>query len=279
VADTLVYDGVLSPDVIRAFYYGDRRVRDRQHAEVKWRASGDPQKANVRILTGYPAVFNQPTILYESKDFVIRETIAPGFFDDVLEDDCHLNINHESSSAMCRNGIDGPGGMRLTVDAHGLRVFAQVPMDDLDAQRLAPKMDRGVIDQMSFAFSVEREDLLITEDEQGREVYDYTLIKCRRLYDVAVCPLGAYSQTEAMLRSVFALGGRSQEGRDLPVRSIEEGPALEDRSPEGPPVKRRAVLATQAALLVAQFTPISDGHRAARGAALPRPGKVSHERA
>ncbi len=226
--------GLLSPDTIRAFYFGDRRVRDRNHAEIKWHASGDPTKADVRILTGYPAVFNQAAVLYESKNFVMRETIAEGFFDGVLSDDCHLNYSHESPSAMCRNGLDGPGGMQLSVDSHGLRVYAQVPMDDLDAQRLAPKMDRGVVDQMSFMFTVAKEDCLQTEDDLGRTVYDYTLRECGQLYDVCVCPLGAYSQTEAMLRSVFA-NGRSPEGRlDNAARS-EEGQPEEVRSEEGLP--------------------------------------------
>jgi HK97 family phage prohead protease len=250
---------VLGIETIRSFYCGDIRTRDRQHADVKWRASGDPEKTGVRILTGYPAVFGQATTLYESRHFVIRETIAPEFFDGVLQDDCHLNYSHESPSAMCRNGLDGPGGMQLSVDAHGLRVYAQVPMDDVDAQRLAPKMDRGVVDQMSFAFTVAREDCLQTTDEDGREVYEYTLRECERLYDVCICPLGAYSQTEAMLRSLSAMNGRSEEGRlDIPARS-EEGQEPEPRAQAGACVqldaRKRSVLLTESAVAVSQFKP------------------------
>ena len=221
----------LGPETLRAFYFGERRIRDRNHAEVKWRASGDPEMPDVRVLTGYPAVTGQATVLYENADMVLRETIAPGAFANVLQDDCHLNYSHESPSAMCRNGITGPGGMELTEDSHGLRIHALVPMDDLDAQRLAPKMDRGVVDQMSFAFTVGQEDCLTTEDEDGRAVYDYTINSIAHLYDVCVCPLGAYSQTEAMLRSVFT--GRSLEGHDNPARSQEGQDTAQGRSPEG----------------------------------------------
>jgi len=234
----------LGIDTIRSVFYGDRRVRDRGHAEVKWRTPGDDP--TVRVLTGYPAVFDQFTTLYEGRAFVMREQIASGAFDDVLGDDCHLNYSHESPSAMCRNGIAGPGGMELSADAHGLRVFAQMPMDDMDVMRLAPKMDRGVVDQMSFAFSVAEEDCLQTTDDQGREVYEYTIKRVSRLYDVCVCPLGAYSQTEALLRSMFATqtAGRSSEGPTVvPVRSQEGREGTTARSQEGPSRARSVLLA------------------------------------
>lgn len=237
----------LEADVIRSVYFGDVRLRERSHAEVKWRASGDPDSPNVRNLIGYPAVFNSVYTLYEGENYLVTEEVAPGFFDEVLGDDCHLNFNHERPSAMCRNAphmpagkADGPGSMTLTVDAHGLRVFARVPMDDLDAQRLAPKMDRGVVDQMSYAFTVAEEDRLETKEPDGRHRVHYTLKKARRLLDVTVCPLGANRATEAVLRSLAGqLAGRSYEGLpSVPSRADEAGPetVLGSRSSEGSPV-------------------------------------------
>lgn len=245
----------LGVETLRAFYCGDVRLRDRLQAEIKWRESGNPDTPDVWTLTGYPSVTNTWTTLYESKRFVIREQIRGGAFADVLGDDCHLNYSHQSPSAMCRNNLTGPGGMELSEDGHGLRVHALVPKDDIDAQRLAPKMKRGVVDQMSFAFSVGDEECRSYVDDDGRDVYDYTITKVARLYDVTVCPLGAYSGTEAMLRS--ALGGRFLEGRsDTPVRSTpQEGQAEEGRSIEGSLAKERAVLETEAALALRKFKP------------------------
>ena len=232
----------LGVEVIRAALFGDVRIRERLGAEVAWRASGDPEQKDVRVLTGYPAVFSQVYTLYEGSTFVMQEQVDPGFFDDVLTNDCHLNYSHVSESAMCRNNPcmpadkqGGPGSMELSTDAHGLRVFARVPMNDLDAQRLAPKMDNGVVDQMSYAFQVGEEDLSVTQDPQGRDIYLYTLRKCSRLMDVCVCPLGANSQTESMLRAFSVqLSGRSQEGRGgVAGRSPEGSQDGADRSNEG----------------------------------------------
>jgi len=237
----------LEADVIRSLYHGPVRSRERNHAEVKWRASGDPDTPTVRNLTGYPAVFGQVYTLYEGDSYILTEEVLPGFFDDVLEDDCHLNYNHERPSAMCRNAPhmpageqEGPGSMSLSVDAHGLRVHARVPMDDLDAQRLAPKMDRGVVTQMSYAFTVAEEDRLETKDPDGRYRVHYTLKKARRLLDLAVCPLGANASTEVALRSLAGqLMGRSlAEGPPSePSRADEAGPeaGVESRSIEGSP--------------------------------------------
>lgn len=256
---------LLGVENIRSVLCGDVRVRERMHADVKWRASGDPEKKDVRLLTMYPAVFNQVYTLYEGKSFVIQEQVDPGFFDDVLEDDCHLNYGHQSVSAMCRNNPhlplekrDGPGSMDLSVDGVGLRVYAQIPMNDLDAQRLAPKMDNGVVDQSSYAFTVAEEDFLSTTDDQGRSLYLYTLKKCARLYDVCVCPLGANEGTQAALRSLAGqLAGRSSEGiANVPGRSPVEGPeAAEGRSTEGSLAKERALLEVESALAVLQFRP------------------------
>lgn len=244
----------LGVDVIRGVIFGDRRFRERPHAELEWRASGDPEQKNVRVLTGYPAVFSEWTTLYEGKSFVLREQIAPGFFDEVLGDDCHLNYSHESPSAMCRNNPhmpadkqNGPGSMELSSDAHGLRLFARIPMDDLDAQRLAPKMDNGVVDQMSFAFTVAEDECREYDGDDGRRYYDYTLNKCKRLYDVTVCPLGAYSQTEAMLRSIASqLSGRSQEG-------IECAPVRSQEGQEDEPVRSEEALGSEVIIEVARL--------------------------
>lgn len=255
---------------IRAVLCGDLRTRVRENAELQWRVPGEAGAADeYRTLTGYPSVFMQPTVLYSGKRYVVMEQIARGAFDDVLKDDCHLNYVHESASAMARNNLNGVGGMQLSVDEHGLRVFAQLPLDDWDVQRLAPKMDRGVVNQMSFQFYVGDEGYQVYTDEEDREVCLYTIKKVSRLLDVCVAPLGAYPTTEAALRSVF---GAQLSGRALPSpgdsagREASEGRAATDgdaagvgseegRSDEG---SHDAALRAEAQAAVFRFRPRRD---------------------
>ena len=241
----------LGIDTIREVICGEVRTRVREHAELQLRTPGDSDE--YRTLTGYPAVFDQETVLYEGKRFVVKEKIAHNAFSDCLSDDCHLNYVHESASAMARNGISGVGGMELSQDHHGLRVYSQLPVDDVDVQRLVPKMERKVVDQMSFKFRLEDEELHRFTDENDREVYLYTVKKVARLYDVCVAPLGAYPTTEAALRSALAAqaSGRAPISDDGAGRESLEGRAPgagseggEGRSEEGS--RTRALLLAEA---------------------------------
>ncbi len=194
------YFELLGPNNLRALFMPEKRIRERDHADIQWRESGSGDGSP--ILIGYPAVFNQETTLFEGKRWVLKEKIMPGFFDECLENDVHFNLCHDMKTAMARTGIKGIGGLDLSSDSHGLRCYARLDPQDKDVQAITPKMQRGVMDQMSFAFSVAEQSYEVEEDEQGREVETWSLIRCRRLYDVCVCPQGAYSQTEAALRSL-----------------------------------------------------------------------------
>jgi len=192
----------LDPETIRAFFVGETRTRVKPLTGLEWRESGSGDGS--RYLSGHAAVFNERTVLYEGSGFRITEAIDPGFFDDVLADkpDCHFNMGHDMNTAMARTGIAGIGGLELACDLMGLRIAARLSSSDPDVLRLASKMDLGIMDQMSFAFSVAKESMtVVTDEDAGVTSYDYTLLKCRALSDVCVCAQGAYSTTEAALRS------------------------------------------------------------------------------
>ncbi len=98
-------------------------------------------------LVGYASRFNAP---YPVGGFT--ETIAPGAFTSTLSarPDVRLLINHEGQPlARTKSGT-----LRLTQDSLGLKVESTLDATDPDVQRLVPKMRRGDLDQMSFAFRV-----------------------------------------------------------------------------------------------------------------------------
>lgn len=109
--------------------------------EVRNAESGTP------TLEGYAATFNQT---YDLGPFV--ERIAPEAFDKTLRagPDVRLLVDHEGQPlARTKSGT-----LTLSTDSQGLHARASLDPSDPDVQRLLPKMRRGDLDQMSFAFRV-----------------------------------------------------------------------------------------------------------------------------
>lgn len=187
-------------------------------------------------LTGYAAVYGQETVLYDSNWWRFREVIAPGAFDAVLETnpDVHLNsFLHDFSRPVARTGIDGIGGLELASDSEGLRVFARLNPQDPDVLALAQKMPIGIVDQMSFMFTIASATYTSDVDEENDfEDELRTINQIGELYDVLVCAQGAYPQTSAELalrsRMNAALQRRDSESGANPV----EPPADDDTEPE-----------------------------------------------
>lgn len=246
-------DGLTS-ESIRALFVPEMRTVAVPLRDLQWRESGSGD--GTRILSGYAAVFNQTTTLYSGKYYELQEVIAPTAFDEVLSrnPDVHLNIGHDMSRAIARTGIKGVGGLELSVDAHGLRVYARLNPADPDVQALAAKMDIGVMDQMSFAFRMGATTEVCMTDENGRETELLTIDSVSELYDVCVCAQGAYSTTEAALRSLALSGARTREVEPAGAPPVEVAEST-DSAP--PAVDRfRLLLETEGAAI--RFRPRKD---------------------
>lgn len=162
----------------------EREIRGGIAAEI--RADGDEIKVE-----GYAAVFNQRTDI----GGYFTEVIAPGAFDDAIgRDDVVFLVNHDGLPlARTRSGT-----LVLSQDDHGLRMATTLDAADPDVQSIVPKMKRGDLDKMSFAFWSEVEEW----DESG-DVPVRTIRKAR-LHDVSIVTTPAYDGTSIGLRSLEA---------------------------------------------------------------------------
>jgi HK97 family phage prohead protease len=162
------------------------------------------------VVSGYAATFDDTYTLYDGKWFRMRERVARGAFDEVLQrvssgdELVHLNHGHDMTSAVAATDVEGIGGLQLRADEHGFRFEARVDAQDPDAVRMAAKMRRGVVAQASFAFTIAEESAVIRELDDGRDDELYTIERIANLYDVCVAAQGANPYTESTLRSFAA---------------------------------------------------------------------------
>lgn len=149
-----------------------------------------------QTLVGHAAVFNQ---LSDELGWLMpyRERILPGAFDDVLGDDVRALWNHNPDYVL---GRTGPGTLKLSTDDTGLAIEIHPP-DTVWAGDLMKTIDRGDVDQMSFAFypGVER---WTEDDETGEAIREH--FRIAELLDVSPVTYPAYPQTDISARSALS---------------------------------------------------------------------------
>jgi len=160
-------------------------------------------------LRGYAAVFNDASV-----PLPFKETIAPGAFRKTLSEtpDVRLLINHEGLPlARTKNGT-----LTLTEDERGLFMDAVIA-DTNEGRDLYKLVERGDVDQMSFAFRVIRQKW--SEDRSTRTLTEVSLADG----DVSVVTYPAYPTTtvearEALRQAIDAIKeGRALDGESMIV--------------------------------------------------------------
>jgi HK97 family phage prohead protease len=158
-------------------------------------------------LAGYAAVFNESSV-----PLPFKESIAPGAFRKTLSEvpDVRLLINHEGLPlARSKNGT-----LTLTEDDRGLYFEAELA-DTTEARDIYKLVERGDVDQMSFAFRVIRQKW--SEDRSRRVLTEVSLADG----DVSVVTYPAYPTTtvearEQLKQTLSAI----KEGREVTGDSL-----------------------------------------------------------
>ena len=169
--------------------------------------------------TGYAAVFNSAS---EPLPFI--ERIAPGAFANSLSsrNEIKMFVNHDTTRVLASKRA---GTLRLSEDAHGLRVEADLP-PTTDGKDLAILMKRGDVDSMSFGFSVPSGGDTWSPDGTTRELREV------RLHEVSiVTAFPAYTATSAGVRSLDNLAaatGADAGLLDAAITKLEAGEMLDD---------------------------------------------------
>jgi HK97 family phage prohead protease len=179
-------------------------------------------------LRGYAAVFNDASV-----PLPFKENIAPGAFRKTLSEtpDVRLLINHEGLPlARTKNGT-----LTLTEDERGLYMDAIIA-DTTEGRDLYKLVERGDVDQMSFAFRVIRQKW--NDDRSERTLTEVSLADG----DVSVVTYPAYPTTsvearEALRKAIDAV----KEGREVTGESLVVLKTIFDDLSEGHEYIMRAV--------------------------------------
>ena len=198
----------------------------------------------VMRLSGYAAVFNDASV-----PLPFSERIAPGAFRKTLSEtpDVRLLINHEGLPlARTKNGT-----LTLSEDEVGLRFDADLP-DTTEARDLWTLIQRGDVDQMSFAFRVIRQKW--SADRTERTLTELSLADG----DVSVVTYPAYPTTTVEAREHLANAIQAvKEGREVSGESLIILQSVFEKMSEGHEYVMEAV-EMMAALMGAQEAPVED---------------------
>lgn len=160
---------------------------------IEIRAAQPEPDSKEMIVEGRAIVFNSPTVMYEYDGVQYFEVVDSHALDATDMSDVVLRYNHSSDvMIMARTKR---GSLQLTKDSEGLSIRANM-FDIAPARDLYTLIQGGAITEMSFAFTVE-------EDSYNTQTHTRTILKIKKLFDVAAVDSGAYSDTTISARSYF----------------------------------------------------------------------------
>lgn len=161
------------------------------------------------IVEGYATTFNSPYLLYTFDGVDYFEEVDRGAFDEADTRDVIMQYDH-AGRVLARNKNNT---LTLTTDEHGLKVRADLSKSDA-ARSLYEDIKNGLIDQMSFGFTVE-------EDSYNKDTRTRKILKIKRLYDVSAVSIPANPGTEISVSTRALLDG-AIEAAAMECRRREE---------------------------------------------------------
>lgn len=159
---------------------------------ISVRSSDDPEAPNKMVIEGYAVVFDKETLI-GSEEWGFYESIDKRAFEETNMKDVPLKYNHSDEVPILARTKNK--SLSLTVDDKGLFIHAEL-LDTQDATDMYKRIKAGLIDKMSFAFTVKEEEV-----KQGKTPHR-RITAIDRLFDVSVVDVPAYDETSVYARSL-----------------------------------------------------------------------------
>lgn len=170
-----------------------KNEREYRLMATKLEARADENEEKSYKARGYATTFNEPYVLFSDGETDYLEQVDSKAFDENTDiSDVIFQLNHEGMVyARNRNKT-----LEFGSDEHGLWVEADLGLTE-ESRKIHEAIDKGLLDQMSFAFTVD-----VEEYDQTKHMR--TIKHIKKLYDVSVvsCPANPGTEIYAA-RSAF----------------------------------------------------------------------------
>ncbi len=183
--------------------------RDFKLTKVETRVNDDETES--LLIEGVPCVFDTETVLYKGKYWEFREKIDKDAFKEADMSDVIFNYNHGGRVfARTRNQ-----SLELEVKKDALHMRATMRKNDRGHEELYSDIQSGLIDKMSFAFTVKesKTEEIERSDEPNLDIR--TITKIEKLYDVSAVDIPAYDTTSISARKAFNAESKEREAESL----------------------------------------------------------------
>ncbi len=160
----------------------EKAIKEMRISELRALQENDDEM----IIEGYAAVFETETDLGWCKEIISRDA-----FNNCNMSDCVMKYNHNDNClilARTRNK-----SLELLVDNKGLKIRAKL-IDTTQNRDIYKMIKAGLLDKMSFAFSVKKQEWDYENDIRR-------ITEISQLFDVSVVDVPAYDNTEIYARS------------------------------------------------------------------------------
>ena len=155
-----------------------------------------------KIVAGYASTFNDPYVLYQNEDIIYTEQIDEKAFDNTDMSDVIMQYDHEGRVfARISNET-----LSVKPDEHGLYIEANLGGTELGRQ-LYDEIAGGYTDKMSFGFTVDADEELRREAEDGRVLIERTITGISKLYDVSAVSIPANNGTSISVSTRSKIDG------------------------------------------------------------------------
>ena len=189
---------------------------NREYRSMELRSAEQGEEKNY-VVEGYATTFDSPYELYKDGKYIVMEQVDRNAFAEAYTDDVIFQYDHSGMVyARTRNET-----LKLDMDDHGLKVTAD--LGSTEASRgVWDAIDKGLIDRMSFAFTVTEDEYQENEQTNGDMIILRTIKKIGRLYDVSAVSFPANEQTSISARSKFDGVIKELEAERLHALEIKE---------------------------------------------------------